>query len=439
VSRSIRFAAPAAVAALLLCQAAQATPNGARIAFTSTKGGWATHTIGIDGLGDQRLTDTPGAAFEGDADWSPDGMRLAYVCGNFEICVMNADGSGQAKLTPATTSWPTAFNYELDPAWSPDGTRIAFASNSGLSRYDIFVASADGSSVTRLGGTAADDGQPSWSPDGSQIVFTSQATGTGDLYVMNADGGNMRRLTKRKETDGNPDWSPDGTQIVFELHQKGQTDLGVVRPDGTGLRRLTKTSSEEVDPAWSPDGTRLAFASDSSGNWDVFLRVPGGRARLTGGLTGELAPSWQPAPAGGPSQASPVVTPPTAPTDDARVVSEFLRWDTQILGESAGIYGSTFAGVKSSAMACRKDATRAKKALTALHPVTARGKKVKSRALTSFSDAHNFGLHIEAAVALIRHGKTQQATVMVFLASIERLVWDKDAASVYLVTRLPRG
>ena len=418
MSRSIRFALPVAVAALLLCQGVQATPNGSRIAFTSTKGGWAAHTIGVDGLGDQRLTNTPGAAFEGDADWSPDGTRLAYVCGNFELCVMNADGSGQAKLTPAATSWPTAFNYEVDPAWSPDGTRIAFASNSGLTRYDIFVASTDGSSVTRLGGTAADDSQPSWSPDGGQIAFTSQATGDGDLYVINADGSNVRRLTKRKERDGNPDWSPDGTQIVFELHQNGQTDLGVVRPDGTGLRRLTKTSSQEVDPAWSPDSTRLAFAS--------------------GGLTGELAPSWQPAPAAGPYPASPLVTPPTAPTDDARVVSEFMRWDTQILGESAGIYGSTFAGVKASAMACRKDATRAKKALTALHPVTARGKNVKSRALKSFAVAHDFGLHIEAALTLIRHGKKQQATVMVFLASIERLAWDQTAASVYLVTRLPR-
>ena len=260
--------------------------------------------------------------------------------------------------------------------------------------------------MTRLGGTAADDSQPSWSPDGGQIAFTSQATGDGDLYVINADGSNVRRLTKRKERDGNPNWSPAGHKS-YSSSTRTATDLGVVRPDGTGLRPLTKTTSQEVDPAWSPDGTRLAFASDSSGNWDVFLRVPGGRTRLTGGLTGELAPSWRPAPAGGPYPARPLVTPPTVPTDDARVVAEFTRWDTQILGESAGIYGSTFAGVKASAMACRKDATRAKKALTALHPVTARGRKVKSRALKSFAVAHDFGLHIEAALTLIRHGRKQ--------------------------------
>ena len=41
--------------------------------------------------------------------------------GNFEIYSMNADGSGQTRLTnnPAADGFPT---------WSPDGTRIAFVS-----------------------------------------------------------------------------------------------------------------------------------------------------------------------------------------------------------------------------------------------------------------------------------------------------------------------
>jgi dipeptidyl aminopeptidase/acylaminoacyl peptidase len=437
VSRKSRFAVLGAVAGLLVCQSAQAAPNGSKIAYMSTKAGWAVHTVGTDGLGDQRLTNTPGSAFDGEPDWSPDGQRIAYVCGNFEVCVMNADGSGQAKLTSTQTSWPTTFSYELDPVWSPDGTRIAFASNRDLTRYDIFVASADGSSVTRLGGTAADDTQPSWSPDGSQIVFASEATGNGDLYVMNADGSGIRRLTTKKTIESNPDWSPDGTQIAFELLENGQTDLAVVRPDGTGRRRLTKTPSEDDDPAWSPDGTQLVFSSDSSGNWDVFLRLPGGRQRLTNGLTAEFAPSWQPAPTAG-LEAKVALTPPTTPTDDARVVAEFMRWDSQILGESTGIFaGTTFAAVKMSATACRKDASRAKRVLTALHPVTPRGQQVRRRSLQSFAVAHAFSSHIEAGLTLLQQGKRKQASFYIFLGALERLAWDTAASSAYQATRLP--
>ena len=39
--------------------------------------------------------------------------------GNFEVYVMNADGTGQANL-----SNNAAFDFA--PAWSPDGTKIAF-------------------------------------------------------------------------------------------------------------------------------------------------------------------------------------------------------------------------------------------------------------------------------------------------------------------------
>jgi TolB protein len=38
---------------------------------------------------------------------------------DFEICVMNADGSGQTRLTDN-------FAFDGTPSWSPDGTQIVF-------------------------------------------------------------------------------------------------------------------------------------------------------------------------------------------------------------------------------------------------------------------------------------------------------------------------
>jgi tricorn protease-like protein len=63
--------------------------------------------------------------------------------GNEEIYVMNADGTGQTRLTNDAAS-------DFLPAWSPDGSKIAF--NKG---FDIFVMNADGSAQTRLTSSAA--------------------------------------------------------------------------------------------------------------------------------------------------------------------------------------------------------------------------------------------------------------------------------------------
>ena len=57
--------------------------------------------------------------------WSPDGKRIAFTSnrdGNYEIYVMNADGTGLRNLTQP----PGAGQLR---AWSPDGKRLAFISN----------------------------------------------------------------------------------------------------------------------------------------------------------------------------------------------------------------------------------------------------------------------------------------------------------------------
>ncbi len=115
-----------------------------------------------DGSGEvTRLTDN--SREERAPAWSPDGTKIVYMCReffddatqmpiivgpDFEVCVMNADGSGQRALTNNTVP-------DLGPNWSTDGTRIFFARPvvwpaDGRTYQQLFMMSADGAGITQL-------------------------------------------------------------------------------------------------------------------------------------------------------------------------------------------------------------------------------------------------------------------------------------------------
>ena len=105
--------------------------------------------------------------------------------------------------------------------------KIVFADYADTSNGIIYVMNADGSGQRRLTNSSADETWPSWSPDGTKIAFESVVNDDyGDIYVMNAaDGSNQTRLTNsvaENEAPGaflhysNPKWSPDGTRIAFD-------------------------------------------------------------------------------------------------------------------------------------------------------------------------------------------------------------------------------
>ena len=84
--------------------------------------------------------------------------------------------------TPTPIPSPTAT-----PTHTPASGRIVFMSEQD-GDWEVYVMNADGSGVTRLTDNEADDTGPRWSPNGRRIAFSSNRDGDWDIYVMNADG-----------------------------------------------------------------------------------------------------------------------------------------------------------------------------------------------------------------------------------------------------------
>jgi WD40-like Beta Propeller Repeat/HYR domain len=156
--------------------------------------------------------------------------------------------------------------------------KIVFVSNRD-GNNEIYVMNADGSGQIRLTKNAAHDGFPSLSPDGEKVAFESNRDGNFEIYVMNAaDGSNQRRLTNNLAVDWFPSWSPDGTKIAiaFDSTREGNREIYVMNAaDGSNPTRLTNNPASDSDPSWSPDGEKIAFVSNrderGDNNYEIYV------------------------------------------------------------------------------------------------------------------------------------------------------------------------
>jgi TolB protein len=280
------------------------SPNGKRLLFENRREGrfvtglGATtvrdvYTMNVGGTGRRRLArgitrrDGQASTFiDPSPAWSPDGRRIAFVSNrdgwrcpltpsrharcDFEIYVMNADGSGQRNLSHRP-------GIDAAPVWSPDGRSIAFVSTPVADGVpdgprEIYVMNADGSGQRML----ARGGAPAWSPDGRRIAFWSLGDGNGEVYVVNGDGSGRRRLTRNPGSDSGPVWSRDGRKIFFVRFRHGESDVWVMNADGSGQRDLSRNQAPPRDgrdssPVVSPDGRKIAFVSQREGNSQIYV------------------------------------------------------------------------------------------------------------------------------------------------------------------------
>ncbi|HLL77367.1 MAG TPA: Calx-beta domain-containing protein [Pyrinomonadaceae bacterium] len=217
--------------------------------------------------------------------------KIAFAsdrAGNFDIYVMNPDGTGLVRITddPAEDTHPT---------WSPDGRQIAFVSTRDGNK-EIYVVSAEGGAATRLTNNAAEDFSPAWSLSVTtpRIAFVSHRDGNDEVYLMNTDGTGQTNITNNAADDNDPAWllTAAGTLISFASNRDGDKfEIYRQNINGTGIQRVTTNSFNDVHPAW-PAG-RFYFQSDRDGNDEIYLTNADGSnpIRITDNAAFDLDPT----------------------------------------------------------------------------------------------------------------------------------------------------
>jgi Tol biopolymer transport system component len=232
---------------------------------------------------------------------SPDGAKIAFSSGRSgadEIWVMNADGSGQTKLTNLGQSY--------NPVWSPNGNEIAF--ERGFPdpwNSDVWKISADGSVVTQLTNSPGHQADPQFSPNGTKIIYESGSSGWAHVWIMNSDGTSQTPLATEHPMDIYGTWSPDGNKISYEYASNYYmpTSLAIMNPDGSGKTTiLTTPNAYQGFQSWSPDSTKIVFglSTNPTPTWNFensgvyIINIDGsGYAKIANGNIRAKKQSWQ--------------------------------------------------------------------------------------------------------------------------------------------------
>jgi Tol biopolymer transport system component len=208
---------------------------------------------------------------------------------NGELFVRNVGGGGLTQLT-FSTGGVGSMHTSID--WF--GARVVFASDRDLvpgqntdGNFEIFVINSNGTGLTQLthttgGGDFPGCTYPGWDRAGDKIVFTSDrdlipggnADGNHEVFVMNPDGSGVLQVTATTGGWGNGDASlnGNGSRVLFSSDRDlvpggnldANSDLFVMDVYGGSVQQITHTTGGigQVAPRWTANGKVLTFRSD---------------------------------------------------------------------------------------------------------------------------------------------------------------------------------
>lgn len=188
-------------------------------------------------------------------------FRETEGIGNWEICLIDTDGSNLINLTN------TPDINEFYPHASSDGSKICFVAVEGETygnrSRNVYYMDINGGNRTKIADNAY---QPCWSGDGKQIAYLK---GEYSRYSNNSWSNRGVEIydLKTKETKPHPNpeigmlfnlcWSPDGNWFTAtsRAHGRGGSNIAFGANDTTTM----SLSIRGCRPDISPDGKKVAW------------------------------------------------------------------------------------------------------------------------------------------------------------------------------------
>lgn len=261
--------------------------DGSDMAFAKSSGRKGRRRMDIylanaDGSDPRRIPGTRGGF---DPVLSPDGHTLAFArerlhkvgaglvcCFKATVWLLDLNSGSLRQITP----WRSEI-FETPASFTPDGSTLAveWEKEAVEERHRVLALHLAGGPPTLLAENAI---EPVYSPDGTRLalILTGkeeevagrlEVTPT-HLAVANADGSDLTKLTRTEAEEWSPTWDPSGRRLAYIQYVTSGTyesffgegdSLVEINPDGTCRTKvLSYPKTVLADPAWQPGPGREA-------------------------------------------------------------------------------------------------------------------------------------------------------------------------------------
>jgi len=227
------------------------SPDGKELLFTSHRtGGTAVWRMDADGSSQRDITSSIVERAR-QADWCSNG-KIAVAYRENGIAGIGLTDPNGTSFTPIYSE-PETGQIPGWPRWSRDCSQILFQKYNN-SNWEIFIMNSDGSNQRNVTNNSATDLLPIWFSDNSKIAFISDRDGTLSLYELGLNNNTTKRLTGNEGTEVDPAYSQNGKNIIFvhDLISFFNPQLYIMNSDGTGSWTQLTTEGANRYPAWRP-------------------------------------------------------------------------------------------------------------------------------------------------------------------------------------------